>query len=208
MCLGGSNDATKEAEQAEAQRRAQVKATQQQIESVYSSPERQADITSLEGAVRQFLGQDLSRKTGEAQRGLKFALARSGQTLGSTAVDQNRDLGEQYLRGSLEVDRRAQAAGAALRDADQQSKLSLFSQAAAGLDQTTAVRQAGEGLRANIGIARGDALQTGLGDLFSAFGDIYKRSKEAKGTRDAEKYQYGGQYYTPNQYYAGYGGGQ
>lgn len=207
MCIGGGTDqATKEAERAEAERRRQVAATQQAIEGIYSSPQRQQDISGLEAAVRQFLGQDLSRKTGEAQRSLKFALARDGQTLGSTAVDRNRDLGEQYLRGSLEVDRRAQAAGAALRDADQQAKLSLFSQAAAGLDQTTAVRQAGEGMRANIGIARGDALQSGLGDLFSQLGDIYKRSRERKGAADAEKYQYGGQFYSPNQYFAGYGG--
>lgn len=206
MCGGSPDKAQKEAQAAEDQRRASVTAAQQQIEGIYSSPQRGADIADLVAATKSFLGGDLSRKNEIAQRGLKFALARSGQTMGSLEVDKRRDLGQEYLRGALEVNRRGDAAGSALRQSDQQSKLDLFSQAAAGLDATTAARNAGESMRANIGLARADATQNGIGDLFGSFADIYKNSRDQRGRDDAEKYQYGGgTYYAPNQYFSSAG---
>jgi hypothetical protein len=207
MCGGGS-DPNEQAAKDEAKRRAQVAATQKAIEAAYSSPKREADIGDLIAATRQFLQGDLNDKTGKAQRNLKFALARDGQTLGSTAVDQNRDLGKEYLRGALEVERRAQGAGSALRESDLDAKFGLFNQAVTGLDMTTAVQQAGQSMLASAGRARADALQGGLAGLFDDMGSIYQNSRERKGRADAEKYQYGGgSYYTPNSYYSGGWGG-
>jgi hypothetical protein len=206
--MGSHNDAQKEAQKAEDKRRAQVEATQKQIESIYSSPGREADIQDLIKATQSYLGQDLDKQNTVAQRQAKFALARNGQTMGSYDVDLHRDLGQQYLRGALEVTRRAQGAGNALRDADQRAKLDLFSQAAAGMDMTTAARNAAESMKAAAGLTRADALQSGLGDLFSTFGEIRKNSLDQQGRNQAEKYQYGSNPYTPNQYFsAGYGGG-
>ena len=206
MC-SSNNSATRQAEQAEAQRRAQVSATQRQIEGIYSTPEREGQITDLIGATRQFLNTDLDRQNAVANRELKFSLARSGQSGGSTAVDQNRDLGDAFLRGVLETERRAQAAGASLRGADQAAKQNLFSMAQSGLDMTTAARQAGEAMRVNLGNARADATQSGIGEVFSGFADAYKRSRERAGTAQAEKYQYGTAY-APSPYATGggYGG--
>ena len=205
MCLGGSgNQAQDEAMRAEEARRKQVLATQKAVEGIYNTPEREGQIGDLIAATREFLTKDLSKKNTAANRSLKFALARNGQTMGSVDADQRRDLGQEYLRGALETERRSQAAGQSLRQADQASKLALFGQAQGGLDMTTSVRNAGESLRSNIGVAKADALQSGLGDLFNSFSDIYKNSREARGRNDAEKYQYGGgTYYAPNQYFAG-----
>ncbi len=205
MALGGNkNKAAQEAQRAEDARRAAVVATQKSIEDAYNNPQREGEIGDLINATRGFLNKDLNKKNAEANRGLKFALARSGQTMGSLEVDQRRDLGERFLLGSLEAERRAQAAGQSLRRSDQDSKFALFGQAQGGLDMTTAVRNAGEALRSNIGLARADATQSGLGDLFNSFGDIYKNSRENKGRADAEKYQYGGgTFYAPNQYFSG-----
>lgn len=209
MC-GPSNDAAKEASAAEDARRAQVSSTQKAIEGVYNNPQREAQIGDLVAATRQFMTGDLNKQNSAANRNLKFALSRSGQQMGSLDADRHRDLGETFLRGSLEAERRAQAAGNSLRQADQNAKFNLFNQATAGLDMTTALRNAGESMRSGIGIAKADALQSGLGDLFGSFGDIYKGSREAKGRADAEKYQYGGgTYYTPSQFFGGGGyGGQ
>jgi hypothetical protein len=205
--MGASNDAAEEAQKAEEERRAQVLATQQAIESIYSDPKREMQIKDLIAATNQFLSQDLSRKNSEASRNLKFALARGGQSGGSYDVDRRRDLGENFLRGALEVERRSQAAGQSLRQADQDSKLALFSQAAAGLDMTTAARNAGEAMRSNAGLAKSNALQSGLGDLFSGFADIYKMSRERAGKDAAQKYEYpyGGNPYGANPYFAGSG---
>ncbi len=203
---GSSNSATRQAEQAEQQRRAQVAATQRQIEGIYSTPAREAQVQDLIGATRTFLQGDLDKQNAEANRQLKFALARSGQSGGSTAIDQGKNVGDAYLRGILEAERRAQAAGSSLRSADQAAKQNLFSMAQSGLDMTTAARPAGESLRVDPGNARAGATQQGIGDVFASFGDIYKRSRENAGRAQAEKYQYG-TYYQPRPYLAGAGYG-
>lgn len=201
MGSGGAGRAQQEARAAEEQRRREIEGTQRRIETIYSDPNREADIRDVMEATRQYLQGDLDRQNTKASRETKFALARSGQTMGSVDADLNRDLSENYLRAALEVQRRANAAGNSLRQADQSSKLNLFSMAQQGLDMTTAVRQATESMRSNLAGAKADATQSGLGELFKDFGDIYKRSREKKGEASAEKYQYG-TFYTPNNWYA------
>lgn len=202
--MGGGNDrATREAQRAEDERRRQVEATQRQVESIYTSPEREAQIGDVVGATRQFLLTDLDKQQTRASRQAKFAAARSGQTMGSAAITNQRELADAYQRGLIEATRRAEAAGANLRQQDQSSKLNLFAMAQAGLDATTAARQAGEAMRANIASARADATQSGIGDVFQSMGDLYKRSREQKGATTAEKYQYG-TFYQPGPYAGGY----
>lgn len=184
--MGSSNNASREASASEAQRRSQVEDAQRQIEAIYSAPGRETDIRDVEGAARDYLQGDLDRQSKRTARELKFALARDGTTMGSRDVDQNRELAENFLRGSIEVQRRAGAAGNSLRQADQASKLGLFSMAQQGLDMTTAARQAGESMRSNIAGAKADALQTGLGDLFSQFGKTYTASRERSKERRNE----------------------
>jgi hypothetical protein len=202
---GGSNNASREAEQAEAARRRQVEETQRQIEGIYTSPEREAQIQDVIGATRGFLETDLDRQQKKASRQSKFAAARSGQTMGSAAVTAQRELSDAYQRGLIEATRRAEAAGAGLRQQDQNSKLNLFAMAQAGLDATTAARQAGEAMRANIASSRADSMQTGIGDVFQSMGDLYKRSRERAGERNTELRMYnpyaGNPYYRPG---AGY----
>ena len=200
--MGTHDRAQKEAQAAEEKRRADITATQQAIEGIYNNPKREADIADLQRATQTYLTNDLNKQNGQAQRQAKFALARNGQTMGSYDADLHRDLGQTYLCGTLEATRRSQAAGNSLRQADQQAKLDLFGQAAAGLDMGTASRNAMESMRANAGTARADALQSGLGDLFGTFADIRKNSLDQQGKNQAEKYQYGGAFYGPNQYWA------
>lgn len=197
--MGRSNNrAQQQAQRAEDDRRRQVEATQRQIESIYSSPEREAQIGDFVGATRSFLQTDLDKQNIRAQRQAKFANARSGTTMGSNEISAQRDLGLAYLRGGIEAERRAQGAGNALRQADQSSKLNLFSMAQSGLDLTTAAQQAGQSLRQNIGLARADATQSGIGDVFASLGDMYKRSRENAGQRKAEKDF--GNFYGPSPY--------
>lgn len=202
--MGSSNKsaekAQKQADAQEAARRLAVQNAQRAITSIYSDPKRETDIRDVENATREYLQGDLNRQNTINARDLKFALARNGQTMGSVDVDQNRTLAEKFLRGAVEVQRRANAAGNSLRQADQSSKINLFSMAQQGLDATTAAQQAGEAMRANILTAKTDALESGLGDVFSDLGSIYKSSRERAGAQRAEKYQYD-TFYKPNQWY-------
>lgn len=194
--MGSSNKAQRQAQAAEAQRQRDVTNTQAAVERVYNDPRREAGVADLINATRSFLQRDLDQKHGDAGKQLKFAMARTGKTGGSVDVDKHKRLGQDYLKAGLDVERRSQSAGTQLRQADQQSKMQLFSMAQAGLDMTTAARQAGEMMRSNLANARSDALQSGMGDLFSGLGETYKRSREQAGADRAEHYQYG-TFYAP-----------
>jgi hypothetical protein len=183
---GGSDKARKAAEEAEAQRRAEIDAANRRIDEIFGSPQREADILDLEGATRQFLQDDLDRKKGDTDRGLKFALARSGLSKGSVDADLNSRLGDDYLRAILEVERRTKTAGATLRAEDQQTKNALFSQVLGGLDATTAASQANSALQQNIALTKSQALQQGIGDMFGDFTNIFKSSVEGKADRRAQ----------------------
>jgi hypothetical protein len=182
---GSSNKASDAAEEAEAERRALIAAANQRIEGIFGSPQREADILGVEGATRQFLTDDLDRKKVDTDRNLKFSLARSGLTHGSVDADQNSRLGDDYLRGILEVERRSKAAGTSLRSEDQATKNSLFSQILGGLDTTTAAQQAAHALQQNIALTKSQSLQQGVGDMFGGFSNIFERSREGAADRRA-----------------------
>jgi len=182
---GGTGNASAAAEEAEAQRRAEISAAQQRVEGIFGSAERDSDILDLEDAVRAFLQGDLDRKRTDTARNLKFDLARSGLSKGSVDVDSNKRLGDDFLRGILEVERRSKAAGTNLRSQDQATKSALFSQILGGLDSTTAANQATSALTQNIDTSRSTALQQGIGNMFSEFTDIFKINRVASADRRA-----------------------
>jgi hypothetical protein len=203
---GGSNDAQRDAERAERERLAAIQGTQRQIDAVFSSPTRERDIADFGAAQRQYYRKDADRQQADAARNTRFALARSGLTGGQFDADTNARLGETYQRGLLDADRRAQAAVAGLRAADQDAKQRLFSMAQSGLDATTAMNQSAQLLRQNLDSSRADSGEKALGDLFSRFGDIYTNSIKQDEERKSQKYIYPS-FYQPSPYAGGRGGG-
>ena len=179
--------ATREAQEAEDERRRQIEASQKRIESIFASPQREGQIQDFVGSTRDFLQGDLDRQKGINDRELKFALARGGLSGGSTDIDQNQLLSEAFLRASVDADRRALGAGDRLRDADQQSKISLFNQALGGLDATTAAQNASQAMRTNIGLARTEGSEGNFDNFFSKFSRLFEDSRKAKATRDEQK---------------------
>ncbi|TPG08322.1 hypothetical protein EAH88_11875 [Rhodanobacter glycinis] len=162
----GGNSAAKAANDAEAQRQSAIAGTQSRVNQVFNDPQRQADINDFVGATRSYYQQDLDRQKGNADRGLKFALAKSGLTGGSTQVDQQQQLGQDYGRGLLQVEQKAQGAGASLSAADQDARSRLISLATSGLDATTAAQQAGAAMRSNLQAGQSEAQLGNLGDSF------------------------------------------
>lgn len=204
---GGSNNAANAANKMEKERQARIAGTQSAVNRIFDSPGRQAEIGEVVDATRQFHTQDLNRQKGEADRQLKFALARSGVTGGSTQVDQQKVLGEDYSRGVLEVDRRARATGADLQAADQDARARLIQLATSGGDATTAARQAAETMRTNLEAGRASATASGLGDLFVGLKPFVQNNRDDAQRRQAI-YDAGRNLYGPSSStgYA-YGGG-
>jgi hypothetical protein len=182
---GDSSGAYDQAAADEEERRKQIQASQRQIESIFSSPERLQQYADFEEALRQGLFSDLDRQKVDNDRELKFALARSGLAGGSVGIDQNQNLAETYLRGVAEAERKAQRGGAELRAQDQASKQQLFSQLLAGADATTATQNAAQMMLTNVGLAKDEATFGAFDKLFGDFGGFYKNTKEAAGERRA-----------------------
>jgi hypothetical protein len=169
MSGGGSNRAQREAQAAEEQRMAAIRNTQGAVNRVYDSPQRQADISDYVNATRDQLTGDLNRQKSDTDRQLTFALARGGLAGGSTQIDQQQRVAEDYSRGLLDTDRRARGAGAELQAQDQENRGRLLALATSGLDATTAAQQAAAGMRSSLEAGKSTALVGGLGDAFSDF---------------------------------------
>ena len=187
---GGGGNAQKEAEAQERERQARIGASVSRINSVFDNSGREREIGDFLDATRGFYQNDLDRQKSSTDRSLKFAMARSGLTGGSASADANRRVGEDYLRGTLEADRRAQAAAADLRASDEQSRMNLIAMAQSGLDATTGASQAASALRNNLLSGKATSTAQGLGDMFSSFSDIYRRSQEDAARRRGEQYVY------------------
>ena len=180
----------------EMERLERIRESQGRINQVFDNPRRARDIADFVSATRSKLMEDLNRQNTDAARELKFSLARGGLSGGSVNVDQNRRLTDEYNRGLINVEGRAQGAGAQLEAADQDARARLIQLATSGLDATTAASQAAAGLRSNFENARSQAFGEQLGDQFATIGGFVKARKDEadrrRATRDSGFNLYGG----------------
>lgn len=198
----GNNNAQKAAERQERERQAAIGQSVGRINAVFDNPNRQKEIDDFLGATREFYTQDLNRQKTVNDRDLRFSLARSGLTGGSVAADTFQRAGEDYNRGLLEADRRAQGAAADLRTQDEQNRMNLIAMAQSGLDATTASQQAANALRNNLAAGKATATAQAMGDAFGGFAETIKRSRE----QAAERRGYRDLYNALYQPQFGYGG--
>jgi hypothetical protein len=204
MGSSGGNNAQRQAEQNEAERQRQIAAATGQINSIFDSPDRQAQYEKLGADTTKYYTDQLNDQKEKADRQLKFSLARGGQVGGSLQVDQTKTLGDDYLKGVIEASRRGQSAAADLRSADEQTRMNLIAAAQAGADATTSGSQAASAMRANLESSQAGSTANALGDFFGDFSDIYRKSQDNKALRD--QYKNGLSLYSP-MYGAGSGYG-
>ncbi len=187
MC-GGGGAAAKEAQAQEQMRQTQIAGTTDRVNQIFDSPSRQQGYQGFALALRKYLTDALTREKGNADRGLKFSLARSGNTGGSLAVDANKNLGDEFSRGVLDVERRVQGGVADLRSSDEAARLNLTQLAQTGVDTGTAASQAAAAMQTNLGKARGANVAEGLGDTFAATGRAVKAGADAAEKRKQTRY--------------------
>ncbi|MEW4985180.1 hypothetical protein [Stenotrophomonas geniculata] len=171
----------------EMERQERIRESQGRINQVFDNPRRARDIADFVSATRSKLMDDLNRQNTDAARELKFSLARGGLSGGSVNLDQNRRLADEYNRGLINVEGRAQGAGAQLEAADQDARARLIQLATSGLDATTAASQAAAGLRSNFENARSQAFGEQLGDQFATIGGFVKNRREEAARRQANR---------------------
>ncbi|MGA0588096.1 hypothetical protein ACO2Q2_13345 [Dyella sp. KRB-257] len=183
MC-GGSNNAAKQAQANEDARNRQIADSTAQINAIFDNPARTGAYDQLASDTTKYYTDQLNRQKAINDRQLKFTLARGGQVGGSVQSDLGARAGRDYLNGVLEATRRGNAAGAALRSQDEQSRANLIAAAQGGLDATSAASQAAGALRTNLQSGQAGATANAFGDAFGDFANIYQRSQDAKALRD------------------------
>lgn len=185
MSGGDGSKPAKEANRLEQERQRRIAQTQNAVNRIFDDPNRQREIDEVVGATRDFYTQDLTRQKSEADRQSTFALARNGQIGGSVQVGQQQQLGEDFQRGVLEVDRRARATGADLRAADQDARARLIQLATSGLDVTTGARQAAESMRVNLAASKAAGQAGALGDMFVGGAKFAQTARDDASKRQA-----------------------
>lgn len=195
MGSGGGN-ASRQAQQAEAERQARIAATTGEINRVYDAPERTNQYNDFLSAVREHYTSDAKRQKGVADRNLKFSMAKAGLSGGSADADARTTLGEEFTRGLLQAEDTAQSSLGDLKASDEASRLQLLTMAQSGLDATTAASRAMANVQQGAQTAKSRATADGLGDIFAATNKTYQTQQEAVGRRAGITAPIGGSYYS------------
>lgn len=184
--MGTSNKATEAAAEADANRTAGIKNAVQQITQAYTSPGRKAQYDAYGKNLQDYYTGQVNEQEGVNAKNLKFALARSGLTGGSAAVDGNKQLQKDYTKGLLQASQVAQAGKSALEQADINSKNQMISLAQQGNYTGAIPQQILTAQSAALGSAQNFQNVQNLGDLFKGTGDIYRAEQTAAANRKAQ----------------------
>lgn len=192
--MGTNNSASQAAAAQDAQRQAQINQSVGQITSAYSSPQRAASIDQYGKTVNNYLTGQVNEQEATNARNLKFAMARSGLTGGSAAVDSNTQLQKDYAKGLLTASQQAQAAKAGLQQADTNSENQLIGLAQQGSYIGAIPQQIATAQSAANGAAANYANPAALGNLFAGTANIYNTEQTAAANRRAQQSPIGSLY--------------
>jgi hypothetical protein len=184
--MGTGNSAANAANAANAQQQQQIQQSVQQINSAYSTPQRQAQYDTYgQNLLNYYTGQANEAEANQA-RNVKFAEARSGLTGGSAAADANTQLQKDYSKALLQASSQAQAGKAALQQSDIQAKNQLIGLAQQGNFTGTIPTQIAQSQSAALGAAQNYGNANALGNLFSGTGQIWQNEQTAAANRRAQ----------------------
>lgn len=182
------------AEAAEMERQANIKAGIAGVNSAFDSPTRQKQYGDFVTALRDQYQGELGRQRSVNERNLKFSLARGGLTGGSADRDSRVQLGEEFTKGMIGAEDRAQSQLGELKSQDENARNNLISMVQTGLDATTASQRANSTMNTNLASNRSRAMVDDLGDLFSRTKDVYTKQQEAAGFRAGQRAPIGSLY--------------
>jgi hypothetical protein len=192
--MGTSNSAANAAQAADTQRQNQIQQSIGQINSAYSSPQRQAQYDQYGNNLNKYYTGQVNDQEGVNARNLKFAMARSGLTGGSAAVDSNTQLQKDYSKGLLQASQQAQAGKSALQQSDTAAKNQQISLAEQGAYTGAIPTQTAQIQQANLSAAGNYGNANALGNLFGGTANIYANEQTAAANRRAQQLPVGSLY--------------
>ncbi len=134
---------------------------------------RDAMYADVADAVKQTAMRDLDRQYSEASNKNLFGLARSGLLGSSVDAESGGKLQELYSEGGLKAAQSGQSAANELRTTDEKTRQNLISLAQSGLDTGTAASMAANQLAATGDLAKSQAADSTVGDLFGNLSQAY-----------------------------------
>lgn len=184
--MGTNNSAANAANAANTARQNQINQSVAQINSAYSSPSRIAQYNTYGTNLQNYYTGQVNEQEATNARNLKFAMARSGLTGGSAAVDSNTQLQKDYTKGLLQASQAAQAGKASLQQSDINAKNQLISLAEQGAYMGAIPTQIAQATSANLGAAANYGNANALGNLFAGTAGIYQNEQINAANRKAQ----------------------
>ena len=190
MCYGSSNNATQQAQQQQEQQQQNINSNVTAINNAFQG--RQSQYNDYLGALNKSYQTQLGTQQADASRGLKFSLARNGQTGGSVAADQGGELQKEMAQGQITAEQQAQGKLAGLESSDSAEKQQLISLAQSGANIGNAGQQVADSLNANLQGAQANLGPNTLGNIFGGISNSisnYNTAAQSRlGLRAAQAY--------------------
>ena len=128
---------------------------------------REKLYTTIMGDAEARLLDKLGKDRSQAERQVRFELARRGLMGGSADIDQGREVLEKFQEGSLEARNAALGAANEARSADEKTRVNLINNIRSGMAESDALSAAYAGMQNNANAARDAAFATNIGDFFN-----------------------------------------
>jgi len=184
--MGTGNSAANAANAANAQQQASIQNSVNQITSAYNNPNRANQYAQYNQNLSNYYTGQVNNQEAVNARNLKFAMARSGLTGGSAAVDSNTQLQKDYTQGLLQASQAATAGTSALEQSDVNAKNQLIGLAQQGNFTGAIPTQVAQAQNASLGAAANYGQANSLNNLFAGTAGIYQNEQTAAANRKAQ----------------------
>lgn len=170
-CYKGGGDGGAGARERERQRIAEE--ARNAILQQFADPARETAYGNHRDAVYELNVEEANRQAAEAERANRFALARNGLAGGSVDIDSTEELNRRHNKGLMQAQGLADDAAANLRAQDENTKNSLMSMAANGMNSAQATDLALSGMKTNMQNAAANEAIAQVGNLFGDMQNAY-----------------------------------
>lgn len=188
MCFSsGPSEAAKQGVLRQKQRQNNIADVTNRINAIFSNPARQKQNAAFGNATQGIAMDTLNRNFDNRARDLTFALARSGLTGGSAAVDEHDTLNNDYVRGVLNAITNKQNVLRSLRASDAAAQSGLLRQSSGAENIAGAGQQSISGLQNALEAQNSLIAPSMLGSLAGTAAQAYGNYQKAQGIKDAQK---------------------
>jgi hypothetical protein len=192
--MATGNSAANAANAANAQQQAQIQNSVNQINAAYTNPNRTNQYEAYNKNLSNYYTGQVNDQEATNARNLKFAMARSGLSGGSAAVDSNTQLQKDYTQGLLQASQQAQAGTSALEQSDINAKNQMISMAQAGGSIGQIPGQVASQQQTSLNAAQNWGNSQSLSNLFAGTSQIYNNEQTAAANRKAQTSPFGSYY--------------